>query len=479
MASLIPRFVVLRSNGDKYLRYTKEGTNSTFIRCDGYNIGDPLSKFRVERASINRDLVNIRCCYNNKYLARARFGTSYMAAASDTVEEDQSKWSCTLFRPMLADNMTFRFQYVQNGRNLCNMQLGAGVDNDLFVAAQWSAFDQGGWDLFTVINWESLVILPKYIVFKGDNGKYLQYRGEGRNEHMEFRCDDAGAIKVSNETVVNSDGSISFKLEQNNNFWEETPNWIFPTAVTPNARTSFSPVKLAPVGGKDNIIALRSLHNNRFCRRTSDNLGTDDCLAAPSWATTIDRQANLQVEEPILSRDVYDVIFRLGDLRVYDEQILILATDEISNRTDTEIEDSELGLEYEDTQTSSFINSQSVTTSTEMRFEANIPLLGRFFSAGISSSYSVEYGNTYTWGEEKSKTSQLSANISVVVPPRTKVTVNLVATKGFCDVPFSYAQRDTLTNGHQFTYIKDDGVYNGSNYFGFNFVVKEEALPAG
>ncbi|XP_050222641.1 uncharacterized protein LOC126672729 [Mercurialis annua] len=479
MASLIPRFIVLRSNGDKYLRYvTEEGRYLRYVKCDGNDILDPQSKFRVERSSSNRDLVHIRCCYNNKYLGRIREGSVYVGAAIDAAEENRSKWSCTLFKPMLRDGVTYRFQHVQSGNNLCQLRTGGDANNHCLVV-RWSDLDKSGWDLFSFTNWESLVILPKYIVFKGDNGKYLQYRGESIFNQLEFVCDDVGAIKVSNQTVANSDGSVSIKLDHNNNFWEETSTTIFPLAVNQNARTSFGPVKLAPVEGKNNIVALRSLSNNRFCRRTNEVLGTFNYLAAPSWATTIDRQANLQVEEPILSREVYDVNFRLGDLRVYNEQTLILATDETSNSTDTVMEDSEIDLHYEDTQTSSFINSQSVTTGFEMTFGAHIPLLRGIFSVGISSSYSVEYGNTYKWGDEKSRTNQLSANIKFVVPPSTKVTVTLVATKAFCDVPFSYAQRDTLTSGQQFTYVNDDGVYSGSNYFGFNFVVKEEPLPAG
>ncbi|XP_050222650.1 uncharacterized protein LOC126672739 [Mercurialis annua] len=466
----IPRFVVLRSNGDKYLRYTKEGEYMRYVKCDGNDILDPLSKFRVEKSTSNPDLVHIRCCYNNKYVARIEAGSLYVGAAIDAAEEDQSKWSCTLFKPVLKDGVTYRFQHVQTGNNLCHLRTG-GAANDHCLVVQWSDPDKNGWDFFQITDWESLVILPKYIVFKGDNGKYLQYRGDGSDYHMEFRCDDIGAIKVSNQTVTNSDGSVCFRLDYTNNFWEASRNWVYP--VAPNPDTSFWPVKLAPVEGKDNIIALKCLSNDRFCRRT-DYGGTVNCLAAASWATTIDKEANLQVEEPLLSREVYDVNFRLDDLRVYNEQILVLSTDETSNTTDTVINDSELNLEYKDTKSSSYSNSQSVKTSVAMGFEANIPLLEGALSLGISSSFSVEFGSTYSWGEEKTKTNNLSADIKVVVPPKTKVTVDLVATKGFCDVPFSYAQRDTLTSGQQFTYIKDDGVYTGSNYFGFNFVVKEE-----
>ncbi|XP_050233126.1 uncharacterized protein LOC126681624 [Mercurialis annua] len=472
MAPLLPRFVVLKANNNKYLRcITKEAKSRNLIKCDEVYIWSPVSKFKIEKAKSNRDLVHIRCCYNNKYLRRRDEGASVVGATASAADEDQSKWSCTLFDPLPVDDKTYRFRHVQSGYNLYQKRSNDDYNGCLFIAT--SNDDASGSDLFSITDWESLVILPRHVVFKGDNGKYLRYRGTDGDDHMEFECDDIGSIKLTNETVISFEGNVCFRLDYNNKFWEATPNWIYPISEKPT--TWFKPVKLAPVSGKENIIALKSLGNDKFCRRTEYE-NTVNCLAAASWASTIDKEANLQVEEPILNREVYDVSFRLDDLRVYKEQLLVLASDETTNMTDTQIKDSELSLTYEDTKTSCFANSLSVNTSTEMGFEASIPLLEGILSLGVSSSYSIEYGETYSWAETKSKTNTLSAVIKVVVPPKTRVKVDLVATKGFCDVPFSYAQRDTLTSGQQFTYIKDDGVYTGSNYFGFNFVVKEEPL---
>ncbi|KAI9112662.1 hypothetical protein K1719_016328 [Acacia pycnantha] len=64
----------------------------------------------------------------------------------------------------------------------------------------------------------------------------------------------------------------------------------------------------------------------------------------------------------------------------------------------------------------------------------------------------------------------------VTVPPMTMVTVSLLTTRGSCDVPFSYTQRDTLTNGQQVTYNMDDGIYTGINSFNFKYETKQEKL---
>ncbi|KDP27102.1 hypothetical protein JCGZ_20326 [Jatropha curcas] len=479
MAPFIPRYSVFRSNfANKYLSYVDESGSSQyrFVKCDGTDILSPFSKFRVEKANISPDFIHIRCCFSNKYWRLSSENSAYIVAAAERPEEDQSKWSCTLFKPIQAgdDQTILRFQHVQNGNNVWFDQLNKNYG---CLIAMFSYPGSNGVDLFTVINWESLVILPKHIVFKGDNGKYLRYRGENGDDHMEFGCDDFGSTKVANETFTNFDGSIRVKLDSNGQFLEATPNWIYPISTDTSATpaTSFWPVKLGPEGNKDNIIALKSLGNDRFLRRTNYG-GTVDCLAAASWATTIDKEAYLEVEEPLVSRKVYDLDFHLGDIMVYDEQILVLANDEVSNNSDTEIKDSSLALEYEDSRTSTYNTSTSVKTGIAMEFSASIPVIEDVLDVGLSSQFSLEFGKKYAWGEEKKKTNKLSATMKVVVPPKTKVKVELAATKGTCDVPFSYAQRDTLTNGKQITYIKDDGVYTGSNYFGFNFVVKEEKI---
>ncbi|KDP43195.1 hypothetical protein JCGZ_22747 [Jatropha curcas] len=479
MAPFIPRYSVFKSNfANNYLVYIDESGSSQYryIRCDGTEIVSPFSKFRVEKATTSSALIHIRCCFSNKYWRRSSEGSDYIAAAADKAEEDQCNWSCTLFKPIQAgDDKTFRFQHVQLGNNVWFNR----SDNDYrgCLIARYSTEESDGADLFTVINWDSLVILPKHVVFKGDNEKYLRYRGEGGDDHMEFGCDDIGSTKVANEIFYNFDGSIRVKLDENGKFWEATPNWIYPisTDTSATSATSFWPVKLGPEGDKDNIIALKNLGNDRFVRRTHYE-GTVDCAAAASWATTIDKEAYLYVEEPLVSRKVYDVDFHLGDVRVYGEQIVLLASDEVNNKSDTEIKDSTLLLEYEDSRTSTYKTSTSVKTGIEMEFSASIPIIADVLDIGLSSKFSLEFGKKYAWGEEKKKTNTLSATMKVVVPPKTKVKVDLVATKGFCDVPFSYAQRDTLTNGKQITYIKDDGVYVGSNYYGFNFVVKEEKI---
>ncbi|KAK9940928.1 hypothetical protein M0R45_017561 [Rubus argutus] len=53
-----------------------------------------------------------------------------------------------------------------------------------------------------------------------------------------------------------------------------------------------------------------------------------------------------------------------------------------------------------------------------------------------------------------------------------------MATKGFCDVPFSYYQRDVLYDGRIEIYRKDDGLYTGINSYNFRYEVAETSTDS-
>ncbi|MBA0878670.1 hypothetical protein Goshw_017098, partial [Gossypium schwendimanii] len=57
----------------------------------------------------------------------------------------------------------------------------------------------------------------------------------------------------------------------------------------------------------------------------------------------------------------------------------------------------------------------------------------------------------------------------VVVPPKTKVVVGLITTKGKCDVPFTFKQSNTLNNGNTFTTEMEGNIYTVSNYYNIEF----------
>lgn len=80
------------------------------------------------------------------------------------------------------------------------------------------------------------------------------------------------------------------------------------------------------------------------------------------------------------------------------------------------------------------------------------------------------------WGETKEVEEERSFTYKVLIPPKTKVTVRLMATRGTCDVPFYYTQREVLYTGETVVTQVDDGVYTGVNNYSYYTEVKEESL---
>ncbi|XP_028105070.1 uncharacterized protein LOC114304096, partial [Camellia sinensis] len=130
----LPRFVVLKATfNDKYLCYTSEdGPEHGLLRFSGNEASSPYAKFEVEMAktsSNGKQLVHIRCCFNNKYFVFRTPDDWWIAAGADEPEEDQSKWSCTLFEVLYVDGaihptienagQTIRLCHVQRGHYAC------------------------------------------------------------------------------------------------------------------------------------------------------------------------------------------------------------------------------------------------------------------------------------------------------------------------------------------------------------------------
>ncbi|XVF37567.1 hypothetical protein REPUB_Repub20aG0020300 [Reevesia pubescens] len=194
MALELPRFIVLRSNDkNDYLGYIHEDGNSDgYIKFSQTQALSPYAKFEVEIARKD-GLVHIRSCQNNKYWVRIKnlsiTGNSaeqyWIIATANKPEEDQSKESCTLFKPISVDPVmkTARIMHVQSGCYLCLWRLS----NPTFthcVLANYKVYDGNSCDIFTIIDWESLLILPRYVAFKGNNDQYLCLRQIERHPYL-------------------------------------------------------------------------------------------------------------------------------------------------------------------------------------------------------------------------------------------------------------------------------------------------------
>ncbi|CAL1383679.1 unnamed protein product [Linum trigynum] len=400
----LPRYVVLKCKyNNKYMRYTHEDVQQHgLLQFTGEQAVSPYAKFQVEPSKTVSGLVHLRCTYNNKYWVRWSETQYWISGGADNPEEDQSKWSCTLFKPVFVekdDHKTVRFLHVQLNHYACLFRSDPPFGN--FVYAGW---EEPNSDLCDVCH-----------------------------EYLEFSGSDLGDPSVGNEVFTNPDGSIRIKSDYFNKFWRRSPNWIWgdsSDSTAGNADTLFWPVKV----GKS-IVALRNYGNNYFCKRLTTE-GKTSCLNA--GVSTISREAQIGVEELVISRSIYDVDFRLMDARIYDQSIVTMATGVASNGTSNP-NTAKVKLSYTDTKSSTW-------------------------SGG------------YTWGETNESSNTLETEYEVSVKPMSLTRISLLATRGSCDIPYSYTQRDTLTNGSQVAYRMDDGVYTGINSFNFKYETKEEKL---
>ncbi|KAL7241138.1 hypothetical protein ACSBR2_006712 [Camellia fascicularis] len=199
--ALLSGTVVLKSNHNhKYLRYIHE-----------YG---PVHRFSDSPQR------------SNKCFVRKSANDSWIVAGADEPEEDRSKWSCTLFEPFYVDNdddnddaQTVRFHHIQLGCYACLWR--EATPCDLCLCAGSPVPDKDQCDVYTIIDWESLLVLPpkdeaftienmtlpRFAVLKSNfNDKCLHYIHEDGEVH--------GFLQFSGEQV--SSQYSKYELEKAN-----------------------------------------------------------------------------------------------------------------------------------------------------------------------------------------------------------------------------------------------------------------------
>ncbi|KAK8571608.1 hypothetical protein V6N13_047274 [Hibiscus sabdariffa] len=464
---IVPRFFTLGFNPKGYyLSFVRDGGEMDgCIRFVQTNAESPYTKFEAEAANAD-GLFHIRSCQNNRYWERNKI-PNWITATALKKEEDQTKPSCTLFKLISVDAAmnTVRMVHVQSANYLCLWGTGQPA-TDCCVLSSYNVYDNQGCDVFQLIDWSSFLILPRYVAFKGHNGKYLCLRYQDPNwPYMQFATDDIGDSTVPCEIFVTTDGIVRIKPTCADKFWRRSPNWIWADSddtTSNNKDTLFRAVKV-----DSKTIGLINLGNNYFCKSLTTE-GKTDCLNADVPSVT--KEAQLTVEEPVLTREIYGIKYKLDYSRVYDESVLIVARNSASNFTQ-ESSTLDVKLSYTDTKSSTWKTTFSLKLGMKATMDFSLPLI---FEGKIEVSGEVQSG--VEWGETKTSTTVVEVVHKVVVPAMTKVTVNLVATKGTCDVPFTYIQRDTLYDGSIVTSEIEGGTYTGSNYYNIDFVTKAEKL---
>ncbi|KAL6135439.1 hypothetical protein ACLB2K_067667 [Fragaria x ananassa] len=425
MSILLPPTIALMPiTMDSFLSYSNDSDSEThgFLRFNVHNVTNWLASFQVVSAAIGRGLVHIRSSHNRKFLRRRIEGDLILSPEADEPEEDQSRWSCTLFEPQqsrVGAFPEFRLFHVQSNLYVTGMQ-----------------------------------DLRGHVAFKGHTGFYLRLGDDAKHR---FISTDRGISECWYEVDTDRTGSVGIMSRQTNNYWHDRNGFIssIPRQVHPSF-THFWAVKV-----NSNTVALRSISSNRFCAQTTNALGTDILTAA---FTTLAASTRFTLEELVLSRRIYDTVFDLESATVYGETPIVMATASSTNNSAAEIT-VQLRLEYTESQSSTWSSRHSWMVGVSLNASFRIPFVG---SGGVTAE--TEFSGSYEWGTTVTTQTTLESTYTATVPAYSSIMVSMLATRATCDVRFSYHQRDVLYDGRPEIFIKNDGLFTGINSYNFRYV---------
>ncbi|KAF7005261.1 hypothetical protein CFC21_020395 [Triticum aestivum] len=473
--SALPRCIALRSKHDNsYLRSVHdESQGGSFIELSAGDGGvmNPRSRFYLEPSKEHDGLVHVRCCYNNKYWVpqqRVLHGsTRWTIGTANELEEDLSKPSCTLFKHIpVADeeDSTCRFLHSQLGKYACVKSSSDMSKRPYLHIAHEEADQDNLLRAFTILDVSEQKQLPTYLAFKGDNGQFLGAKiVEGYN-YLEYSQTDIGDPSVLHKVFTNKDGVVRIKSNYFDRFWRRSPNWIWADSsdTTHNNLDTLFKVTTGP-----DFIALQNLGNNNFCKRLTTE-GKTSCLNAGIGSITV--EARMQCYEPVVSRDIDDIHFSLDEAKIYTKDVEGLDSQIVENKTTT-TNKTKMAFTYTHTVASTWSSTVSMKIGIKTNLKAGVP-----FIVDGKIEVSTEFSGSYTWGKTETEQKQVSKQIDVEVPPMKKVTVKAIGSNGVCDIPFSYKQRDILTNGDEVTQEFTDGMYFGVKTSSITFHTTEEDL---
>lgn len=443
---------------------TETGQHHAVVRARSNTIisENNFTKFEVVSSSV-RGMVHIRTCYNNRYWQLKSTG-NHLYAIADEPEEDRSKRSCTLFRFVISgDRVTFFHQFSNTERHVVVYEGG-------FVGPLWANIPGG--HRFRFRDMTSLVILPKHVLFKGDNGNYLRARKGG---WLEFVANDPTDWRVHHiSTLVPNTGDVRLLSPRFNLYWQRISNdWLRCDAGETGQQnllnSIFRPVRQTS-SSQGTTIALLNTTNNRYCQRWTSGGNAGRIRAS---ALNIPSNALLTVEEAVRDREISNIRYHIEDARTYD-MIPIRSVPQIVYNYGHSEAITKVGFSYlevmEDMFSSSHSWKLSVTTTVKVRFIPKI-VEGKLTA---NASYSGEV----KWSKKNRSEERITSSTNAPVPARSITRVTLVVAQGSMDVPYSYKQRDVLMDGSLDIKDMHDGLFSGLNTFELQYIISEpQSLP--
>ncbi|XP_022157630.1 uncharacterized protein LOC111024291 [Momordica charantia] len=384
-----------------------------FLKVSGKSVLSPYSKMESEASESSPKHVHIRYCNNNKYWVRQSPDSFYIVTAAAEKEEDRSKWNCTLFSAFYmhhGSHEVFGLNHVQLGLAVLyrsydsNDFLNCLSAEDKSIPVDVNNFYYLSEDSFhAFVDWDSLFIFPKHVTFK-----------------------DVEDSSLIHEIFPQNDGTIRIRNVGSRKFWIRDPNWI---------------LALAEGGSKDDPNTLFKL------------VKVDHNIVA--------LHAHMEVLQAVVSRKIENIEYCINDAKIYGERVWSMAKGDATNKTNA-ADIVQFTFTFEDKRKNSWTNTLGARFGVSKTFSTGIPTIG---NGNISVSF--EGGAAYSWGETHKQKMLMSCTSTVTIPPMSKVKMNTVVKRGFCDVPFLYTQIDTLRDGQQISREYEDGLFSGFHSYDF------------
>lgn len=467
---VLPMYFSLKSKyNNKFLRYTNgdDSSNNGHLRYSDTILVSPYTKFSIKPSETSKGLVHIRSCYNNKFWVRLSENSNYIGAIADEQEDDESKWWCTLFKPIfVSDQNAYCFLHVQLNLFLCLAQSAPPPYTDCLAATVKDLAnnsDDNNVDLVLsiAVNWDSIFILPKYTAFKSNNAKYLK----PLDKYLQFSAPYVDDIAVTFEIISVEDAYVSVKHVDSNKYWiRGSDNWIRYEAIDieeddPNAL-------VWPVKVDSKIVGLRNKGNNNFCKRFRKGKSVNYLSAVT--LNLNDETSRLEVKDVGIAKNIEDVEYHVNDARVYSKEIVTICEGIAINNTEVE---SEVTVAFKRRKKVERIWSSTVSkiNGVATKFVAKVPIIGE-----LGFSFEVSDGNK--WDEIEMESSFEEVKETILVAPMSKVKYAAMISQASYDIPFSYDLRETLQDSREVTNHYKDGFFTGFMTFGYRFEIENLSL---
>ncbi|CAL4989311.1 unnamed protein product [Urochloa decumbens] len=424
---------------------------------------DPPKHPPKSKKHSDQEFVHLRCAYNNKYLVavesvvRPCSKPVYLMGTADEPEEDLSKPWCTLFRVELLAH--------HDGPYFQNQVCFHRPDEDQSVG-----FYCGDDNIYFDVHLDDAakrIIMPKYVVFKGDNSFYLRVDDK---DYLQFSSSDVNEASARFAAFNYSCGRVRIQSAANGKFLRLTADrmWVYADATSIEDGTLFIALKFS------DFIALQPDLTDIFCM--SLNQGNIDWLGT---GDSITEKAKLRLEEPVLEREIYNIQYHGVDhSRIYDTTNMNMVTASAVNMTsEKNTIKSSLAITTRESSKWEATDTPKAGISVKLSAETKLNVLGFVdIKTGLEVQLGHEFARATNWGTSSETEKKQEVEYQVTVPANKKVTLTVIATQAKYDVPFSYTQKDTLPNGEIKIYNYDDGLYSGMNSFDLHYETKEEEI---